>query len=167
MQNDLDSAYPDGSRDLLRHTVATLAYRASKAFRGAPEDFAAFCASETSRTPGEILAHMGDLLDWALSIAKGKQEWHDSRSLPWADGVKRFFAAVEQFDAYLATGQPLAASAGKLFQGPVADALTHVGQIAMLRRLAGSPIRGENYFRAAITTGRVDAEQSAPEREFD
>lgn len=167
MQNDSDSAYPDGSRDLLRHTVATLAYRASRAFRGAPEDFPEFHASETSRTPAEILAHMGDLFDWALSIAKGKQEWHDSPSLPWADGVKRFFATLEQFDAHLATEQPLAAPAGKLFQGPVADALTHVGQIAMLRRLAGSPIRGENYLRAAITTGRVGAKQSAPEREFD
>lgn len=166
MPNDSGSAHPDASRDLLRHTLATLAYRASKAFRGAREDFADFHACEASRTPGEILAHMGDLFDWALSIAKGKQEWHDSPSLPWADGVKRFFAALEQFDVYLATGQPLAAPAGKLFQGPIADALTHVGQMAMLRRLAGSPIRGENYFRAAITAGRVGAEQPAPAREF-
>lgn len=110
---------------------------------------------------------MGDLFDWALSIAKGKQEWHDSPSLPWADGVKRFFAALEQFDACLATEQPWAVFAPKLFQGPVADALTHVGQIAMLRRLAGSPIRGENYFQAAVTVGRVGAEQAAPVREFD
>lgn len=167
MQNDSGNAHPDASLDLLRHTVATLAYRANKTFHGASEDFAEFRTSETSRTPGEILAHMGDLFDWALSIAKGKQEWHDSPSLPWADGVKRFFAALEQFDAYLATEKPLAASAGKLFQGPVADALTHVGQIAMLRRLAGSPIRGENYFRAAVTAGRVGAEQAAPVREFD
>lgn len=167
MQNDPGNAHADVNRDLLRHTVSTLAYRASKAFHGAPEHFAEFQASETSRTPREILAHMGDLFDWALSIAKGKQQWHDSPSLPWADGVKRFFAALEQFDAYLATGQPLAASAAKLFQGPVADALTHVGQIAMLRRLAGSPIRGENYFRAAITTGRVGAEQAGPVGEFD
>lgn len=167
MQNDSGNAHPGASRDLLRHVVATLAYRASKSLHGAREDFAEFHASETSRTPGEILAHMGDLFDWALSIAKGKQEWHDSPSLPWADGVKRFFAALEQFDAYLATEQPLAATAGKLFQGPIADALTHVGQIAMLRRLAGSPIRGENYFQAAVTVGRVCAEQAAPVREFD
>ena len=160
MQSDSGSAHPDAGRDLLRHTVATLAYRASKAFHGAREDFADFHASETSRTPGEILAHMGDLFDWALSIAKGKQEWHDSPSLPWAEGVKRFFAALELFDAYLATEQPLAASAPKLFQGPVADALT-------LRRLAGSPIRGENYFRAAIIPGCVGAEQPPAVREFD
>lgn len=167
LQTDSDTVYPNASRRLLRHTVATLAYRASKAFRGASADFAEFHASETSRTPGEILAHMGDLLDWALSIAKGKQEWHDSRSLPWTEGVKRFFSTLEQFDAYLATDQPLAVSEEKLFQGPTADAFTHVGQIAMLRRLAGSPIRGENYFRADIVAGRVGAEQPAAVREFD
>ncbi|MGH9730107.1 MAG: hypothetical protein ACRD4A_00295 [Candidatus Acidiferrales bacterium] len=167
MKNDSGNVHPDASRDLLRHTVATLAYRASKAFSGAREDFADFHAPEASRTPGEIVAHMGDLFDWALSIAKGKQEWHDSPSLPWADGVMRVFAALEQFDAYLSTEQALAASAGKLFQGPVADALTHVGQIAMLRRLAGSPIRGENYFQATVTIGRVGAEQAVPVREFD
>lgn len=113
------------------------------------------------------MAHMGDLFDWALSIAKGKQEWHDSPLLPWTRAVERFFAALEQFDAYLAADQPLNASVEKLFQGPVADALTHVGQLAMLRRLAGSPIRGENYFRAEIIVGRAGAEQPAPVREFD
>jgi hypothetical protein len=167
MKNDSGNVHSDASRDLLRHTVATLAYRASKAFRGAREDFADFHASETSRTPAQILAHMGDLFDWALSIAKGQQEWHDSPPLPWADGVKRFFASLERFDAYLATAQPLNVSAEQLFQGPVADALTHVGQLAMLRRIAGSPIRGENYFRARIAAGQGGAEQPAPVREFD
>lgn len=158
---------PDASRPLLRHTVAALAYRASKAFRGAPAGFAAFHVSETSRTPGQILAHLGDLIDWALSVAKGKQEWRDSSPLAWDEGVKRFFAVLEAFDAYLATDQPLGLPAEKLFQGPIADALTHVGQIAMLRRLAGSPVRGENYLRADIIVGRVGAEQSVPVREFD
>ena len=167
MQSDSSTAYPDADRQLLRHAVATLAYRASKSFRGAPDNFAEFRVYGTSRTPGEIVAHLGDLFDWALSIAKGKQEWHDSASLPWSECVNRFFVALERFDGYIATDQPLAVSAGKLFQGPVADALTHVGQIAMLRRLAGSPIRGENYFRAEITAGRVGAEQHTPVREFD
>lgn len=166
MSNNSNAVNLEG-RQLLRHTVATLAYRAGKAFRGAPDSFAEFRISETSRTPGQILAHLGDLFDWVLSMAKGKQEWHDSPPLPWAGGVNRFFAALERFDAYLATEQPLSFSAKKLFQGPVADALTHVGQIAMLRRLAGSPIRGENYFRAEIAVGCAGAEQSAPVREFD
>ena len=110
---------------------------------------------------------MGDLLDWALSIARGKQEWHDAVPLAWEEGVERFFAALQALDAYLASDAPLHASAEKLFQGPIADALTHVGQIATRRRLAGAPVRGENYFLADIVTGRVGPEQSAPRREFD
>lgn len=154
------------SRELLRHAVATLAYRGGKALRGAPEGFATFQAGEKSRMPGQILAHIGDLLDWALSIAKGKQEWHDSPPLSWEQGTQRFFVALGAFDAYLATSEPMEAPAEKLFQGPIADALTHVGQIAILRRLAGAPVKGENYFRAEIVAGRVGPDQSAPSREF-
>jgi hypothetical protein len=156
----------DTSRQLLRHALATLAYRAGKALRGAPDSFADFRAEAKVRTPGQILAHLGDLFDWALSIAKGKQEWHDSASLPLSEGTKRLFASLEAFDAFLASDVPLECPAEKLFQGPVADALTHVGQIAILRRLAGVPIRGENYFVAEITIGRVGADQPAPKREF-
>ena len=54
-----------------------------------------------------------------------------------------------------------------MFQGPIADALTHIGQIGMMRRMAGAPVRGENYFKADIAAGRVGAEQSAPRFEFD
>ncbi len=164
---EIEPAASDSGRGLLRHTVATLAYRGGKALRGAPEGFGEFRISETTRTSGEILAHMGDLLDWALSLAGGRREWHDSAPLPWEGEVTRFFAALEAFDRYLASDAPLHASAEKLFQGPIADALTHVGQIATRRRLAGVPVRGENYFLADIVAGRVGAEQSAPRREFD
>ncbi|HEX5483753.1 MAG TPA: hypothetical protein VFZ08_14105 [Terriglobia bacterium] len=157
----------DSDRTLLRHTVATLAYRGAKAVRGAPAGFTEFRASETTRTPGQILAHIGDLLDWGLSIAKGKQEWHNSTPLPWDDEVDRFFKTLEAFEAYLASDSPLHAPPEKLFQGAVADALTHVGQINMLRRLAGAPVRAENYFRAEIVAGRVGAAQAAPRVEFD
>ena len=160
-------AVNDPKRELLRHAVATLAYRGGKTLRGVPAGFAEFRASEGTRTPGQILAHVGDLLDWALCIAKGKQEWHDSPPLSWYQEVRRFSAALRAFDDYLASALPLGVSAEKLFQGPLADALTHVGQIAMLRRLAGSPVRGENYFRANIAAGRVDLEQALPAREFD
>jgi hypothetical protein len=160
-------AVNDPERQLLRHAVATLAYRAGKTVRGAPAGFAEFRASEDTRTPGQILAHLGDLLDWALCIAKGKQEWHDSPPLSWDQEVQRFSAALRAFDDYLASMLPMGSSAEKLFQGPVADALTHIGQIAMLRRLAGAPVRGENYFRADIAAGRVALEQAAPVREFD
>jgi|SRR5437660_1775375 len=165
------SAAPVGSadpaRELLRHALATLAYRGGKAVRGAPASFAEFRAAESTRTPVQILAHIGDLMDWGLSIARGQQKWHDSTPLPWDEEVKRFFSALKQFDDFLASQQPLQAPVEKLFQGPVADALTHVGQIAILRRIAGAAIRGESYFVAEIVTGRVGAEQAAPKREFD
>lgn len=157
---------PGSSRELLRHALATLAYRGGKTLRGAPEGFAEFRAADTTRTPGQILAHIGDLLDWGLSLAKGAQKWHNSDPLPWEEGSERFFAGLQALDAYLASGSPLGCSADKLFQGPVADALTHIGQIAMLRRLAGSPVRAENYLQADIVTGRVGPEQAAPKQEF-
>jgi hypothetical protein len=109
---------------------------------------------------------MGDLFDWALSIAQGKQAWQDSQPLSWPQEVERFFRTLQAFDNFLASDSPLAASPERLFQGPIADALTHTGQLAMLRRMAGSPIKGENYYRAEITSGRVGLEQPAPVREF-
>jgi hypothetical protein len=166
----LDAARPardDGGRAMLRHTLATLAYRAGKTLRGAPDGFAGFRAGETSRTAGQILAHMGDLFDWAMTLANGKPAWHDSPQLSWDAEVERFFAALQRFDDWLAGDAPLAAPAAKLFQGPVADALTHTGQIAFLRRLYGQPVRGENYFKADIETGRTGPDQPPPQREFD
>jgi hypothetical protein len=159
------SAVPD--RKLLRHTLATLAYRGGKAVRGAPAAFSEFRPKDGSRSAGQILAHIGDLLDWAFSIATGKETWHDSAPQTWEADVARFFAGLQKLDSVLAGDAPLGATAEQLFQGPVADALTHVGQIAMLRRLAGSPVRGENYKRADIVAGRVGPEQAAPRREFD
>jgi hypothetical protein len=153
-------------KNFLRHTVATLAYRAGKALRGAPPEFAEFKLDATSRTPVEILAHMGDLLDWALSIANFRETWHNSKPLPWDQEVARFFAALEAFDARLGKGSPLAATPERLFQGPIADALTHTGQLAMLRRVASCPIPGENYFVAAIAVGYVGTQQAAPVKEF-
>lgn len=157
----------DQKREMLRHTVATLAYRGAKAVRGAPESFASFEASEATRTPGQILAHISDLLDWSLSIAKGAEAWNNSEPLEWNQEINRFHVALETFDNFLASDAELSASCERLFQGPIADALTHVGQLTMLRRIAGAPIKGENYSRAKIEAGRVGAEQATPKREFD
>ena len=160
-------ANTDSKREMLRHTVATLAYRGAKAVRDAPESFGSFKASPTTRAPVEILAHIGDLLDWALSIAKSNETWHNSEPLAWHEEVARFHAALASYDEYLASGGELGASCERMFQGPVADALTHVGQLTMLRRIAGDPIKGENYSRAKIEAGRVDVNQEQPKREFD
>jgi hypothetical protein len=157
----------DEKRELLRHTIATLAYRGGKAVANAPEGFCDFRVNESSRTPGQILAHIGDLLDWALGLARGEHVWKDSPELSWEDQVARFFANLTAFDSYLNSADGLGCPAEKLFQGPIADALTHVGQIGMLRRMAGAPVRGENYFKAEIELGRVGPEQSAKRVEFD
>ncbi|UWZ82010.1 hypothetical protein [Occallatibacter riparius] len=151
-------------REFLRHTLAALAYRANRALEGAPDEFADFSGCE--RTPAQIVAHMGDLFDWALSAAEGQQRWKVSEPLPWAEGKARFFAALTAFDAYLAGPEPVHAELERLFQGPVADAINHVGQLAMMRRLAGYKIRGENFYVADMKAGRTGAEQAAAVRTF-
>jgi len=158
---------PDSPRELLRHTVATLAYRAGKALRDAPPEFPSFSVRPGSRTPAQILAHMGDLFDWALSMAQGAQKWKNSSPQSWDADCDRFFRALEALDDYLASDAALGTSVDQLFQGPIADALTHTGQLTMLRRLAGTPIRSENYARAEIARGRVGADQPVPKAEFD
>ena len=157
----------DDKRALLRHAVATVAYRGGKAVRGAPASFATFSPDGSPRTPAKILAHIGDLYDWALTQAKGAEAWNDSTPLAWDREVERFHATLKRFDDYLASDAPLAATAEKIFQGAIADSLTHVGQVAMLRRLAGANMKSENYSRAEIVTGRVGAEQTPARREFD
>jgi hypothetical protein len=156
----------DSARQLLRHTLATLAYRAAKPLRDAPDSFCKYRASEHSRTAVEILAHMGDLFNWALSSVQGNERWHVATPQPWTEESARFFHALKAFDDYLASEQPMHVSAEKLFQGPIADALTHVGQLALLRRLADAPVRAENYYVAKVSAGTVGADQPAPVREF-
>ncbi len=157
----------DQKREMLRHTLATLAYRAAKAVREAPAKFESFKVSETSRTPVQILAHIGDLMAWGRSMADGSRQWHDSKPLPWSEEAKRFFNRTTEFDNYLASDAPLKSDVEKLFQGPIADALQHVGQLTMLRRASGAAIRGENYFKADIEAGRVGADQAKARVEFD
>src|ERR1700733_11440588 len=113
------------SLPLLRHAVATIAYRGGKAIRGVPEGFANFSAGNGTRTPGEILAHIADLFDWATSMTKGKPAWNSSASLPWGEGVERFFGSLRAFDNALSSADPINISADELFQGPIADTLTH------------------------------------------
>ena len=151
----------------LRHTVATLAYRSTKSIRTIRPELAEFKAASDSRSPLQILAHMSDLLDWAFSMAAGTPVFHDSTPGTWADETERYLRALRKFDEYLASGTLLHATEEKLFQGPIADALTHTGQLNLLGRLAGAPVRGENYFVADISIGSVGLEQATPRREFD
>ncbi|NOT09836.1 MAG: hypothetical protein HOP28_16710 [Gemmatimonadales bacterium] len=152
---------------LLRHTLATLGYRAAKALRNAPSDFGDFRLGEGTRTPLEIVGHLGDLCDWAVHLADGRHVWKEEAPPSWEAGTTRFFAALERLDARLAAGLLSDATAELLFQGPIADALTHVGQISLLRRRAGAPVRGENYLKADIRAGRVGSSQPESKVEFD
>jgi hypothetical protein len=156
---------PTPDSELLRHALATIAYRAAKTLRGSDETFASFTAQAGVRTPGQLLAHMGDLLDWIVSILGNAERWREATPRPWQQEQERFFAGLTACDQALAGGVSTE-RARSLLQGPIADALTHVGQLALLRRLAGAPIRGENYAKAKIEVGRVGADQVTPGREF-
>lgn len=156
-----------GKRELLRHAVATLAYRAAKAIRNAPPELADFRAGDATRTPLKLVAHLGDLLEWGVSLAAGDQKWNPATPSTWEAESTRFFSAVARLDEFLASDRALGCKPERLLQGPVADALTHVGQLMMLRRLASAPVRSENYAIAEIVAGRVGAEQAAPRFEFD
>ena len=148
----------DLKREVLRHMIATVAYRGGLAVVDAPESFASFRAHETTRTPGEILAHIGDLLEGSLYLLKGEMVYLTSTPLPWKEEIKRFFSASKNLDSYLASDAPLACAVEKLVQGPIGDALTHVGQIVILRRMSGNPIRSAAYFTAEIVAGEVNEE---------
>jgi hypothetical protein len=148
----------DLKREVLRHLVATVAYRGGLAVVDAPPSFAEFRTHETTRTPGEILAHIGDLLEGSLHLVKGELVYLTSAALPWKEEVARFFASVNAFDSYLASDGTMACPVERLVQGPIGDALTHVGQIVMLRRMAGIPIRVGEYFSAEIIPGEVNEE---------
>jgi len=154
---------------LFRHTLATLAYRTAKTMRNVPESFASFRTVESSNTPLQIVAHMADLFDWALTMVTGEPKWHSTTPQNWSDECQRFFNALGKFEQALTSGEPIHCELNRIFQGPVADALTHTGQLAMLRRLHGIPMKGENYFRAEIKAGRVGPHQTPadPRYEFD
>ena len=154
-------------RAFLRHSVAVAAYRGEKVLRDAPGGFGDFRPGPRGRSAVEILAHIGDLYDWALWLSQGQHIWNDAKPLPWDAEVARFFAAVGRFDEYLASVEELKCGEERLFQGPVADSIWHLGQLALLRSLAGAPIRGENYFKADISAGRVGRDQAVERFEFD
>jgi len=156
-------------RAFLRHALATLAYRAGKTVRGTPAEFGEYRSGPDSPRVVEILAHMGDLMDWVLTQLRGAVAWHNSTPLAWDQEIERFFRAIGAADAHLASGAPIGYDPGRMFQGGIADALTHTGQLAMLRRLSGFKMKGESYARADIRIGRTGLEQTPadPRYEFD
>lgn len=161
------SPLPAPARHLLRHTVATLAYRAGKVLRDAPDGFADVRMSSASRSAMEIVSHLVDLLAWGERLARGESRWEAGEITDWSTGVERFFAGLQALDAAFADPVNTSFPADTIFQGPIADALTHVGQLSMMRGVAGRPVRPESYARATIEAGRVSRAQAPPGREFD
>ncbi|MEE9554934.1 MAG: hypothetical protein V3W18_11610 [candidate division Zixibacteria bacterium] len=158
---------PKTDIDMFRHTLATLAYRAAKVIRTAPDSLADYVPGATSHTPLQIVAHMGDLFDWAFTMISGTPKWNTSTPKDWRSECQRFFDSLKKFDEALASGAPIKYDLGRMFQGPVADALTHTGQLAMLRRLHGSPMKGEGYNRADVQIGRISMEQTSPDPRYE
>jgi len=154
-------------RALLRHLVATLAYRAAKVLRDVPSGFGEFSNGPATRRPLQIVAHLGDLMGWALRMAQGDPSWIPAGSDDWDTEVRRFFDGLAALDQSLVSAEPPGDALKMLIQGPLADALTHVGQLAMLRGSAGSPVRPESYARAEIVAGRVGSDQAPARREFE
>lgn len=156
-----------GARQLLRHAVATLAYRAGKVLRDFPPEFADTRVSPATRTPLELVSHLGDLAEWAVRLAQGEYRWQADPRVEWKAASERFFRGLAELDGALASSTFLVHPAEQIFQGPIADALTHVGQLALVRGMIGHPVRPESYARADIRAGSVGRQQPPPRKEFD
>lgn len=147
---------------LLKHFLAAIAYRTQKALRGAPESFADFRAGSNVRTPHELVWHMTGVLGYARTFFRGGM-WQPDKLAAFAEEVERFHHVLEDLGAMLEKEPPTSEiSMEQLLQGPLADAMTHAGQLALLRRLAGSPVPPENFVRASIDARNLGANQSAP-----
>jgi hypothetical protein len=146
-------------RDLMRHFLATLAYRTRKTIVDAPADFGTYDGA--GKPPSKILSHMGDLLSWSISWFS-EPRWNPANESDWNKSVTRFFALLKELDALLASDAQLRChNQERMLQGPLADAMTHVGQLAMLRRMSGSPTKPENFAESAVEIGDLSAPASA------
>ena len=148
---------------LLRHCLATIAYRTQKALRGAPDSYSNFRAGVNVRTPHEIVWHMTGVLGYARTFFQ-PGIWQPERLGNFIDEVERLHAVMEDLARLVQQGKPRNnITLEQLLQGPLADAMTHVGQLTMLRRLAGSPVASENFIFAKIDPGNLSADQPPPE----
>jgi hypothetical protein len=140
---------------ILRHLVATIAYRASHALRAAPEGFENVRLAEGSKTAGELVFHITQVLSFAMATITGTERVR-YQPQDWTREVERFYALLGQLDASLAAGASMEEGMDlKLVQGPLADALTHVGQLLSMRRKAGAPIAPTSYLTARVEAGRT------------
>jgi hypothetical protein len=154
----------DAQRDLLRHLLASLAYRTQKALRGAPDSFGDFSAGNKVRTPNEVVRHMASLIGYARTFFHGGA--FAPAPLPTLSAeMARFHEQVSLLGEDLAGDTPLREiTVEQLLRGPLADAMTHAGQLAMLRRIAGVPIPPENFIFAGMSPDNLGPDQPPPAR---
>jgi len=153
----------ENKRKLLNHFLAALAYRTQKALRDAPDDFGSFRATEGVRTPAELVRHMTSVLGYARTHFIGGSYWPEPlESLQ--DEIDRFHEMLGLLAQHLRDGDPLSdgMTEERLLQGPFSDAMTHAGQLALLRRLAGAPVPPENFIVAEIKPDRLGPDQASP-----
>jgi hypothetical protein len=150
-------------RALLTHFLAALAYRTQKALRGAPDNFGSFRIKDGVRTPSELVRHMTSVLGYARTFFVGGSYWPDP--LPTlSDEIERFHQMIELLAQHLRNGDSFLndITEERLLQGPLADAMTHAGQLAMLRRLVGDPVPPENFIVAQIKSDSLGIDQADP-----
>lgn len=141
--------------ELVRHFLATLAYRLNVILEIAPDDFAEFTTGSGARTSVEILRHMSDLM--AATLSRYGFERDATPDIPWKAEQVRFFGRLRQLDEILKEPDRIPKEPiERLLQGPLADAMTHVGQLAMLLRLSGTPLKAESYILADIQAGKFE-----------
>lgn len=152
----------EDERRLLRHFLAALAYRTQKALRDAPAEFGDFQVGGQVRSPKELVRHMTSVLGYARTYFIGGSFWPDA--LPsLQDEIKRFHEMLESLASHLSRGDQLReTTVEKFLQGPLSDAMTHAGQLAMLRRIAGAPVPPENFILADVDKERLGIEQADP-----
>jgi hypothetical protein len=150
-------------RDILRRMLATLVFRIRHAIKDMPVGFEDFEAGMDVRTPEQILNHVYGMLVATDQLYRGKKPTR-SEPLPWMEAVEAFHSALARLDHSLAEAEPPDDDTVlRLFQGPFCDAMTHVGQLMVLRRLFGFAVPGANYYRADIQTGRLGSDQALPQ----
>jgi hypothetical protein len=141
---------------LLRHFLAALTYRTGKVLAGAPESFATFEAGRGVRTPGELVHHMSELFAHLLAAFRAEDPTALEPISDLDQAARRLYRLIGETHSLLAT-HPLRRHglAERILQGPFADAMTHAGQLALLRRLAGYPVPAEDFFAADIASEQL------------
>lgn len=147
--------------EMLRHFLASIAYRATKAIKNAPDNYPTFNLGKGVKTPLRILHHITGVLTYAHSFFEHYETTHfEVKS--WSAEINELYKILSKLDVSIQEKNPNKVTEEQLLQGPFSDAMTHVGQLSMLRRMVDSPIPSENFIFADIRKGEVGPDQPDP-----